>query len=991
MEGGGVPPERAFWKGAKYAYDKVAPNVLGDGYVKIVDTPTFDAYLRKSDKSILLASRGTNITSWGDLKADAQLVANRLRKTHRYFRDVEVLRKIIAQYPPEAGYEYYIAGHSLSVAIANQLMRDFPFIRYAVGYNGAFQPADIAQQNPNIKRLYTDKDFLYNLGGKMFRGVKVIPMDEKKARGFFGRIQSVLTPSGVKGHSLDNFRKLYGLGMKGKGKVRAVIEDVMEKKGKGVILSGETNERIPYTKYSKFVKGEKQSAPFLIDDHLDDKVGDSEATYRQVIQSIAGIEVAITEGLLAGDITKGLKRTALPYRIGELYRKGDIPEEYKPVDVEPEYPLFLQYQIADLASREGIDPMAIVEKIENERRGVVDEDDIITTEEVQTQFGKEESKKHENLLKNGYGWDRAEYMKKRANEIARDLIKNHPDKKEQIIKEAKTRGGKIFRSAMKHNSRKSTIDNAMNKMRIKIMETLNLKGGSKKSGYIASLITGKNKPMELSKFIHQSDAFKKYTLPQLLQQGIIKMETKLSKEIADKFFTKTGRLRKDTDLGRLIGQFQENIRDKFLTDRGFTSKLAMEETPNRLRHAIALLYIFETRAPQLLSVEKSDYKKSDLTPAEKTKVVKYLNTFGRRYSEEGTKLRDDLESVFIDLGASSRDATRIISKLESPTFIRPILKDERLWETARQINFKHEHGYGVELPIHTPKFGIAPHLAKISSINGDIVNLLNKYLGSTDWEELVKDDIERMGTSSPPPTSGFIRGTAGKEFRVKKKASSSSSSASASASSSSSSKAEKPKKLRKGASPQNRYIIESRERGNPDAPSFSEFMSRQLALPRGERTRLEHILNMITKGEFRLEDTPEDRRLYDEYFFKNGNPRQVRNPTTEAPQRTITLEETRGKQIRESRKRMKMLTGHKPSKITATSGSKARFEPLTPALRNAILLIPYSLPLLKELEKRYVDGVKVWITPKEKRLVVETRQGWRIERGDDDDARVRKV
>jgi len=215
-KGGGIPPERAFWKGAKNAYDKVAPDVLGDGFEKIVDTPTFDAYLRPSDKSILLASRGTNITSWSDLKADAFLVANRLRNTKRYETDAKVLQQIVQQYPPEDGYEYSIAGHSLSVAIANQLMRDFPFIRYAVGYNGAFQPADLAQQKPNIKRLYTDKDFLYNLGGKFFRKVNVVPLQEKKAQGFFARIQSALTPSGIKGHSLDNFKPLYGLGMKGK-------------------------------------------------------------------------------------------------------------------------------------------------------------------------------------------------------------------------------------------------------------------------------------------------------------------------------------------------------------------------------------------------------------------------------------------------------------------------------------------------------------------------------------------------------------------------------------------------------------------------------------------------------------------------------------------------------------------------------------------------------------------------------------------------------
>ena len=109
-------------------------------------------------------------------------------------------------------------------------MRDFPFIKQAVGYNGAFQPADLVSQNPNIKRLYTDKDFLYNLGGKFFRGITVVPMKEKKARGFFGRISSALTPSGIKGHSLNNFKPLYGLGLNVKGDITPLIEIVRKVK-----------------------------------------------------------------------------------------------------------------------------------------------------------------------------------------------------------------------------------------------------------------------------------------------------------------------------------------------------------------------------------------------------------------------------------------------------------------------------------------------------------------------------------------------------------------------------------------------------------------------------------------------------------------------------------------------------------------------------------------------------------------------------------------
>jgi hypothetical protein len=207
LEGEGRPREVVFWKGAKHAYDQVAPAKI-DGFRKIADSPTLDAYLRDADKTILIASRGTNVTDPKDLSADAQLLLNRLPKTARYKKDVEVLQQIMKTYPPSE-FEYYLAGHSLSGAIITQLRRDFPMLKEGVAYNPAFQTADLRQQPKGVKRLYVETDFLRNLGGKYFRDAVTIPPDPIKAKGFFDRIRQNLTPAGVRGHSLDNFKKLY--------------------------------------------------------------------------------------------------------------------------------------------------------------------------------------------------------------------------------------------------------------------------------------------------------------------------------------------------------------------------------------------------------------------------------------------------------------------------------------------------------------------------------------------------------------------------------------------------------------------------------------------------------------------------------------------------------------------------------------------------------------------------------------------------------------
>jgi len=206
---GGAPPQKAFFQSAEGAYEKQAPKIISGNYSLVMDSPTFDAYVNEQSKEVLIAPRGTDPTSFEDLKADGSLAFNQLRNSRRYKKDDTMMKKLIQQYPPTQ-YSYYASGHSLSGAIITQMRRDYPFIKMGVAYNSAFQPQDLLTQDPTIKRIYTDKDFLYNLGGKFFKNIQVIPMKREETSGFFSKLKQKLTPDGLQGHSLSNFKPLYG-------------------------------------------------------------------------------------------------------------------------------------------------------------------------------------------------------------------------------------------------------------------------------------------------------------------------------------------------------------------------------------------------------------------------------------------------------------------------------------------------------------------------------------------------------------------------------------------------------------------------------------------------------------------------------------------------------------------------------------------------------------------------------------------------------------
>ena len=207
LKGGAKPSEETFFNASRGSYEPTAP-LSNNGFELIYDGRTLDAYLDKDTKTIIIGVRGT----WDvkDIKADAFVLQNRLKGTSRYKENVEDMDNIIHAFPPEE-YEYWISGHSLGGAISYQMLRDYPFIQGSVDYSSAFQSWDITHQNPNSKKLYTNEDFLYRLGGFMFKNKQVVPVKKPQglAKRLFGLTPVGLVKRGVEGHFLTNFEDLY--------------------------------------------------------------------------------------------------------------------------------------------------------------------------------------------------------------------------------------------------------------------------------------------------------------------------------------------------------------------------------------------------------------------------------------------------------------------------------------------------------------------------------------------------------------------------------------------------------------------------------------------------------------------------------------------------------------------------------------------------------------------------------------------------------------
>lgn len=218
--------EKLLYKGAILSYNANNTEDLSDNFKLRINSPTIDAYVNDNTKQIIISIRGTKINDINDIKADISLPFNKLHNTNRFNTDLNIMNKVVNMYDPKV-YDYYMTSHSLGNAIMNEFMRRFPFVKGSIGYNGAFQTKDLKSNNPNIKRMYIDKDPLYRKGGYLFDPKVVLQFKSKSFFDwFFNRISGV--KEAISAHSLKSFEDHY----KGKGKdIRNIISKVLSYKG----------------------------------------------------------------------------------------------------------------------------------------------------------------------------------------------------------------------------------------------------------------------------------------------------------------------------------------------------------------------------------------------------------------------------------------------------------------------------------------------------------------------------------------------------------------------------------------------------------------------------------------------------------------------------------------------------------------------------------------------------------------------------------------
>jgi hypothetical protein len=191
---------------AKQSYNQgseVARSLCGDKLVLYDLSPTLKMWLNNDHRVIIVSIRGTDKTDLVDHKANLSLPLNRLSNTERYNRDKHQFTQWVRTHPPTQ-FDYYLTSHSLGGAVMSQFLRDFPFVKFSVAFNSAYQIKDLKQPTKAI-HYYVDKDPLYLTLGRFLKNKRVIKFNEQKVSGFFDYVKNIMIPSNIQAHSLNQF------------------------------------------------------------------------------------------------------------------------------------------------------------------------------------------------------------------------------------------------------------------------------------------------------------------------------------------------------------------------------------------------------------------------------------------------------------------------------------------------------------------------------------------------------------------------------------------------------------------------------------------------------------------------------------------------------------------------------------------------------------------------------------------------------------------
>ena len=189
---------------AKQSYKEDPEDLEHDGLKAelVLDTKNVDAHVDFDAKIVIASFKGTNVSSWNDLIADARLVFSDLKNATRFQSDHGYFKRILQRHPHPM-FKCFMASHSLGGATSTELQRMYPFVAFSKTFNPAVQPRiDFkTEEDMNMLRVYNELDPLHKIfGGRRFKKKRVVECKSK-----ITNFLDYFKPSFLKAHNIQSF------------------------------------------------------------------------------------------------------------------------------------------------------------------------------------------------------------------------------------------------------------------------------------------------------------------------------------------------------------------------------------------------------------------------------------------------------------------------------------------------------------------------------------------------------------------------------------------------------------------------------------------------------------------------------------------------------------------------------------------------------------------------------------------------------------------